>query len=386
MTSADATVLVLGGVGSVGTETVRQLARRGTFRRILVADRNLEAAQRLAHGIGAEAVGVDVTDTPALVALMRRAQVVLNATGPFERYGLPVVQAALTAQVHYADVNDEVEPLQELFGNDAVDHAARAAGVTLVVGLGTSPGMTNIVARYGAQQLDSVTAVLFAVCTGPWTRGPAVWAHRLHVNSGTATIYRDGRWQQVPAMSEPEEVTFPWPPGRSSVHIVAHPEPLMLPRHFAGVQEVVTKLGYPDATNQLIRHLVQSGLASQDVISLGAVQITPRDFIAAYLASPQADQRFGFSALTPYSLRQVCLHGTHHGHPVTLRYQLATRGGPPETALPLVIAGEMLATGAVTTRGLLAPESLDPLPFLRALPSLGVRTRIIREEEGAGLV
>jgi saccharopine dehydrogenase-like NADP-dependent oxidoreductase len=386
MTTLDATVLVLGGAGSVGSETVRQLARRGTFRRILVADRNFAAAQQLAHAAGAEAVGIDVTDTPALITLMRRAQVVLNATGPFGHYGLPVVQAALAAQVHYADVNDEVEPLQELFGTAAVTQAARAAGVTLVVGLGMSPGMTNIIARYGVQQLDSVTAVHFAVCTGPWTRGPAVWAHRLHVNSSMATIYRDGRWQQVPAMSEAEEVTFPWPPRRSTVHIVAHPEPLMLPRHFPGVQEVVTKLGYPDATNQLIRQLVQSGLASQEVISLGTGQIAPRHFIAAYLASPQADERFGFSSLTPYSLRQVGLHGTYQGRPVTLRYQLATRGGPPETALPLVIAGEMLASGTVTTRGLLAPEALDPLPFLRALPSLGARTRIIREEEGVGMV
>ncbi len=100
-------------------------------------------------------------------------------------------------------------------------------------------------------------------------------------------------------------------------------------------------------------------------------------------------RHFGYfisSTLTPYSLRQVCLHGTYQGRPVTLRYQLATRGGPPETALPLAIAGEMLASGTVTMRGLLAPEALDPLPFLRALASLGVRTRISREEEGAELV
>ena len=83
MTSADATVLVLGGAGSIGTETVHQLAQRGTFQRILVADRNFVAAQQLAHDVGAEAVSIDVADTPALVALIRRAQVVLNTTGPF---------------------------------------------------------------------------------------------------------------------------------------------------------------------------------------------------------------------------------------------------------------------------------------------------------------
>jgi hypothetical protein len=46
----------------------------------------------------------------------------------------------------------------------------------------------------------------------------------------------------------------------------------------------------------------------------------------------------------------------------------------------------MLASEAVTTRGLLTPEGLDPLPFLRAFASLGVRTRVSREEEGAELV
>jgi saccharopine dehydrogenase-like NADP-dependent oxidoreductase len=140
---------------------------------------------------------------------MQRATVVLNATGPFSRYGLTTVQAAIAAGVHYADVNDEVEPIQELFGSDAIDQAACSAGITAVIGLGISPGLTNILARYGAQQMDTVTAVHMALATGPWTRGRAVWAHRLHVNSGPATIYRDGTWQQVPAMSEQEEIIFP---------------------------------------------------------------------------------------------------------------------------------------------------------------------------------
>lgn len=40
----------------------------------------------------------------------------------------------------------------------------------------------------------------------------------------------------------------------------------------------------------------------------------------------------------------------------------------------------MLAQGSVRP-GLLAPEALDPTPFLRELPSLGIRSRLIREEE-----
>jgi saccharopine dehydrogenase-like NADP-dependent oxidoreductase len=208
----------------------------------------------------------------------------------------------------------------------------------------------------------------------------------LHVSSGIAPVYRDGRWTEVPAMSEEEIVTFPWPPGRASVHIVAHPEPLTLPRHLPGVREVVTKLGYPDVVNRLLRDLSQYGLTSEEAVAWGDIQVAPRAFLAAYLASPQADRRFGFSTLTPYSARQVTLTGRRDGREVTQRYQLAMSGGPPETALPLVIAGKMLAAGQIAASGLLAPEALDPLPFLQALPSLGVKARLIREEASSGVI
>lgn len=104
MTTREATALALGGAGSVGAETLRQLARRGYFQRLLAADRDLKAAQRLAQTLGAEAVEIDVSDHQALVALMRRAQLVLNAAGPFVRYGVPVVRAAIEAHVDYAEV------------------------------------------------------------------------------------------------------------------------------------------------------------------------------------------------------------------------------------------------------------------------------------------
>jgi saccharopine dehydrogenase (NAD+, L-lysine-forming) len=359
------------------------LAQRGRFQRIILADREQARVQQRAAELGAEAVVIDVTDTDALVALMRRTKVVLNATGPFSQYGLPAVQAAITAGVHYADVNDEVEPIQEVFGTDAMDQAARVAGMTAVVGLGISPGFTNILARYGAQQMDTVTAVHMALTTGPWTRGMAVWAHRIHVNSGLATIYRDGTWQHVPAMSEVEEIGFPWPPGRAQVHIVAHPEPITLPRSFPDIREVVTKLGYPESVNTLLRDCARYGLTAEEGILLYGTAVSPATFLAAYLASEQADQYFGFSTMTPYSSRQVQITGIRDGRDLTLRYQVALPGGAGDTALPLVIAGELLAEGGITEPGVCAPEALDPAPFLTGLASIGAHIRVIREEEPA---
>ncbi len=380
MSIVDRTVVVLGGAGGVGSETVRQLVSRGWFARVLIADRDIESAQHLAHELGAEAVEVDVMDTQALIELMRQGQVVLNTTGPFFRYGLPVVRAALEARIPYADINDEDGPIHDLFATDEIDRAAREAGIPLVVALGTSPGLTNILTRYGTQQMDAVSAVHIALATGPWTRGPAVMAHHLHINSAPATIYRGGRWVQVPAMSEAEDITFPWYPGRAQVHIVGHAEPLTLPRFIPGLEEVVMKMGHPEPFNRLYRDLARYGLTSNEPVRFGDIDVSPAAFVAAYLGSQQADEALGFSQLTPYSVRQIRLTGQRDNRPLVLCYQFGMPGGPRETALPLVVCGEMLAQGKIQP-GLLAPEALDPEPFLRELSTLGIRSRLIREEE-----
>ncbi len=380
MATSDRTIVVLGGAGGVGSEAARQLVTRGQFARLIIADREIEVAQQLAQELGGEAVEIDVTDRQALVKLMRQAHVVLNTTGPFFRYGFAAVSTAIEAGVPYADVNDEDGPIHDLFATDDIHRAAQESGIPLVVGLGTSPGLTNIFTRYAAQQMDTVTAVRIALATGPWTRGPAVMAHHLHINSTPATIYRDGHWVKVPAMSEEEVITFPWPPGRTSVHIVAHAEPLTLPRFFPSLQEVVMKMGHPEPFNQLYSDLARYGLTSEEPVRCGSVDVSPAAFMAAYLGSPQADEAFGFSQLTPYSLRQIRLTGHRDNRSLVLCYQFAMPGGARETALPLVICGEMLAQGSVRP-GLLAPEALDPTPFLRELPSLGIRSRLIREEE-----
>lgn len=385
MATRERTVVVLGGAGSVGAETVRQLSQRDKFGKIIVADRNVEGAQQLAQELGAEAAEIDVTDKAALLDLIRGVNVVLNTAGPFFLNGTEVIRCAIEARVPYADVNDEEEPILELFSTDDMDRAARDAGIPLVVGLGTSPGLTNILTRYGAQEFDTVESVQIALATGPWTRGFAVWSHHLHAHGGQTTIYRNGDWTQVPAMSEEETITFPWAPGQGQVHIVSHPEPLTLPRFFPGIQEVVFKLGHPPNVNQLYRDLSKYGLTSEASISYGTNELSPADFVATYLSTDQADEVFGFSKLTPYSMREVRIAGERNGRPLKLRYQISMKGGPIESGLPLAITAELLADDEISA-GLYSPEGLDPEPFLRAFPELGARSWLIREEEPSALV
>lgn len=49
-------------------------------------------------------------------------------------------------------------------------------------------------------------------------------------------------------------------------------------------------------------------------------------------------------------------------------------------AMPLAVTTRLLAQGRVPTAGFLAPEALEPWPFLEDLEHRGVRLHFVREE------
>lgn len=147
-------VLALGGSGGMGRHACRVAAG---FRvdELVIADIDGGRADRLAAELGppAASLALDVTDEAGLTSALARADVVVNTIGPFFRFGLPVLTAALRAGCHYLDICDDWEPTQEML--DLHETAARSR-VTAIVGAGASPGITNLLAVVAARELDSV--------------------------------------------------------------------------------------------------------------------------------------------------------------------------------------------------------------------------------------
>ena len=126
---------------------------------LVIADLDLQAAEQLVAELAPtaktnlRAARIDVTDTVALQALLQDLQVVLNTTGPFYRLGTVVLEAAITARCHYMDICDDWEPTTQLL---AFNDKAKAAGVLAIIGLGASPGISNLLARLACDRLDQV--------------------------------------------------------------------------------------------------------------------------------------------------------------------------------------------------------------------------------------
>jgi saccharopine dehydrogenase-like NADP-dependent oxidoreductase len=238
--------VVLGGAGGMGATACRHLAAAAGVGELVVADRDGERAARVAAGLAAAPARVtsraaDLLDAAATRALLAGADLVLNCAGPFFRLGVPTLEAALAAGTPYVDICDDPEPTLAML---ALDEAARRAGVFAVIGMGASPGLSNLLAQRAARRLDRVTDCFTvwpldgasgqnaaenpraAAAVGAPPSAAAV--HLMEQISGRIRVIEDGRIVQRAPL---EAVALDYlGAGAGTAYTVGHPEPLTLVR------------------------------------------------------------------------------------------------------------------------------------------------------------
>lgn len=360
-------ILVLGGSGEMGSAAVGDLVERADHE-ITVGDIRLDAAGALLRRLDApqRVVRVDVEDPASLAAALADTDVVLNAT--YMRHNVPVTDAAIAAGVHLVDLGSYYpETLAQLERHDA----AVAAGCRIVPGCGVAPGLTNILARLGADQLDTVETVrLYSYITHPMWTSPGIVITRFDASVGTSLILEDGSLVERPSFSGDEAIAFPEPYGEQHVHLVPHPEPVTLPRYI-DVANVIFKVGYPADETRRIEVLLELGFDRETPFDLDGLAISPRRFAAAYIGRRgiAADERSA-------NVKQVRVEGVRDGKPLTLVYDFAVErvGQSASSAITgtvAAIAADMVARGGPL--GVHTPEgAFEARTFIEALAARGL--------------
>jgi saccharopine dehydrogenase-like NADP-dependent oxidoreductase len=102
MSLEKARVIAVGGCGGMGRFAVNTVLNFDFVDRIIIADQDGEKAAALARESGPK-VGyqeIDVQDYDGLVSLFKEADVVLADVGPYYKFGLPVLKAAIETGSH----------------------------------------------------------------------------------------------------------------------------------------------------------------------------------------------------------------------------------------------------------------------------------------------
>jgi len=102
-----------------------------------------------------------------------------------------ILETAIENSVDYVDICDDYDATEKLI--DDFDVKAADAGVTCIVGLGASPGITNVIAAHASSMLTSVEEIKIYVTRGiEEAAGGAAPYHMLHCCPGEIPIYKDG--------------------------------------------------------------------------------------------------------------------------------------------------------------------------------------------------
>ncbi|MGW2646294.1 saccharopine dehydrogenase family protein [Streptomyces sp. NPDC001393] len=396
--------VLLVGAGGVGTAVTRIAARRDFLAHMVVADYDLARAEAAVAALGAQgarysARRLDASDRDAVRRMLveERCEVLLNATDP--RFVMPLFQAALEAGAHYLDMAMSLSaphgsrPYEECgvkLGDEqfALARSWEEAGRLALVGMGVEPGLSDVFARYAADELfDDIEEIGVRDGANLTVEGHgfapsfSIWT-TIEECLNPPVVYEEGRgWFTTVPFSEPEAFDFPEGIGPVECVNVEHEEVLLIPR-WVDARRVTFKYGLGDDFIAKLKTLHELGLDSTALVSVpghdGPVQVSPRDVVAACLPDPAG---LG-ERMTGKTCAGTWVKGSKDGaprevylyHVVDNQWSMREYGSQAvvwQTAVNPVVALELLSTGAWSGKGVLGPEALPPRPFLDLLTEYG---------------
>lgn len=377
---------VVGGAGAMGSVTSSDLAGSADVTGVVIVDPDIERAQSLAERLserGAEVSAYGVA-TPLAESLAGCAAVI-NASG--HARNIEVMQACLAVGAHYTDLGGLFHvALQQYELHDAFE----SAGLTATLSMGSAPGLTNLLAARGAQvgRMDTIESIEIAdaVVSGrsyhPSESYAPPYAASTLIEEYTAPApqFIDGAITFYPAGSGAR--TYSFPGGDVECVYTIHSEPATLPRSYAdrGIRRVEWRLGLAPADHVRLLSFVAAGLASDEPVRIGDVDVRPADVLAAVLARQAREDRF---TPDPDAVEwfRVITTGSRGGTRVTVTCDVEVTdpssgefsGGAWVTGVPPSIAAQIMASGQALRIGVHGPELTMPLDqFFTSLAERGM--------------
>ncbi len=383
------------GAGGVGSAAARIAVRRSFFDALVIADYDPARPAALVAELGdrrLSAAHVDAGSSESVADLIRAHDIthVLNAVDP--RFVLPIFDGCFAAGVTYLDMAMSLSARHperpfELPGVKLGDEQfARAdawerRGLLALVGIGVEPGLSDVFARYAEDELfaeidelgvrDGANLVVAGYDFAP---SFSIWTTIEECLNPPVVYERDRGWYTTEPFSEPEVFDFPEGIGPVECVNVEHEEVLLMPR-WTKAKRVTFKYGLGEEFIDVLKVLAKLGLDRTDPVTVGGVEVSPRDVVAACLPDPATlgDRMSGKTCAGVWVTgtgKDGFPRSSYLYHVADNERTMAEYGSQAvvwQTALNPLIALELLAAGTWSGTGVLGPEAFPARPFLELL-------------------
>lgn len=401
-------IALLGGAGIIGKVIARDLALSDKVHQVIVADLNENGAQATVDKVAAgdsrfKAVGLDVTNRPALVELLQDVDCTINSVQYY--FNLEVMQACLAAGSHYVDLGGLFFTTRKQL---ELHRDFQAKGLTAILGLGSCPGIANVQAALAAERFDAIQAIKIYNGATTDSKDTLAWPYSLYTILDEMTerpmVFREGRFIDLEPLTEEEWFDFRPPIGQQIAHLSLHSEVATLPLSYAakGIQECFFKIhffGYSEKAFRKLQFLTGIGFGDKTPITVTAqrpagelapVEVKPREVLLEVLSRSKAIERGenpGFKDIA------TVVEGSKAGQPLTVRVDTTAwphpdygvSGGTLVVGVPPAVVARWLAAGEVSVKGVYPPEtSVEPNRFFAELAQRGIKTEITVTEQVAG--
>jgi saccharopine dehydrogenase-like NADP-dependent oxidoreductase len=340
-------VAVLGAAGTIAPAIVRDLAESAEVAELTLLDLDPQRAAAIAASTGARratARAVDATDVDALATALEHVDVLVNAAS--YRINLPAMEASLRAGCNYLDLGGLYWITQrqlELSGR------FEQAGLLAVLGIGSSPGKTNLMAARAVRELDGPPRTIEVAAAGrdfgpiddDRLRPPYALQTLLDELTMQPVVIRDSEVERIPPLSAGGEVEFGPPIGTAATVYTLHSELATFPGSF-GCQGASFRLSLAAPLLARLRALV--GATAEEVAAAAREAASP----TAHTVSVHLVTVTGADGET---VRARAVSDPHFG----------LGGSVVSTAAPAAAAVRLLARGSLTAVGAHPPERcIDP--------------------------
>jgi lysine 6-dehydrogenase len=330
---------------------------------------------------------LDARDGEALRALMRGADACMSALPYY--FNLDMARAAVDAGTHFCDLGGNTEIV---FRQKELAPAAGAAGASVIADCGLAPGMVNILAQHGIDLVRAegarVTSVRIFVGGLPQAPQPPLNYQIVYSLEGVLDYYttrswvvRDGRRQEVAALSEVERVDVDGVGELEAFH-TAGGLSTMAWRYEGEIPTMEYKtLRYPGHA-RLMEAVRELGFLELDPVEVKGQHVVPRDLAVAVmgprLRKPKSPDLVAL---------RVVVEGERDGGAAVWRaWELVDRYDAERgisammrtTGYSLSITGQLQARGEVRP-GVHTPD--EAMPAERYVAELARRGVVIREAD-----
>ncbi len=287
-------IVILGGGGLMGSGTVLDLvsvqSKDSGIEEVIVADNDIDAAKKVVKAIDdprLSACRVDVKNKNEVISLLEDTDVCINGVPTFLGLQMDIFNYCLEAGVPYIDYGG----MGVYTEKQKAEHEKWVrAGLPAILGLGADPGMSNIICRAVADELDTIESInLFwaAKLEGPENPVlvPAYSPLTLLAEfAKPSKQFYKGSLIEMPPQSGKVTKVLPEPFGEIEFMHSMHSEPLTVP--FAkgikekGIQEFTWRLHLPEHENNLWKSLVSAGFGDfDDPVEIRGTEVLPGEFL-----------------------------------------------------------------------------------------------------------